>query len=122
MKDAEEKSAKVRSLKCITGFGVEKPPCVHTDRQWCNKPMEPDGKKIGSKQLMQQSRKSLLIQFDVTMCNVLREADVGSRCDVRLWGWCRAQHAEQEPESLWIYQQHVLNWCLYCVCSLGIKR
>lgn len=117
-----EKKCESEVTEMYRRFGVEKPPCVHTDRQWCNKPMEPDGKKIGSKQLMQQSRKSLLIQFDVTMCNVLREADVRLRRDVRLWGWCRAQHAEQEPESLWISQQLVLNWCLYCVCSLGIKR
>lgn len=33
-------------------------------------------RKIGSKQLMQQSRRSLLIQLSVTMCNMLREADL----------------------------------------------
>ncbi len=38
--------------------------------QWCLT------ESIVSKQLMQQSRKSLLIQFGVTMCNVLREADM----------------------------------------------
>lgn len=58
--------------------------------QWCLT------EKIGSKQLMQQFRKSLLIQFSVRMCNVLREADV-------VWcpsvGLCCTQHAEQGPAS-----------------------
>lgn len=46
--------------------------------------------KIVSKQLMQQSRKSLLIQFSVTMSNMLREADASrGLMSVGGFGFCR---------------------------------
>lgn len=52
--------------------------------------------KIVSKQLMQQSRKSLLIQFSVTMCNMLREADMfRGAASVCRWVCTLPQCAEQ---------------------------
>lgn len=45
--------------------------------------MLPDGKKISSKQLMQQSRKSCLFPFTATGCKMLREAR--GRSEVRQW-------------------------------------
>lgn len=60
--------------------------------------MVPDG-KISSKQLMQQSRKSLLTPFCATPCNMLREAGVAR--GVMSVGGVRAapRHAEQTPVS-----------------------
>lgn len=50
---------------------TSKPSSIHTDWQWCNR-------KISSKQMMQRSRKSFLIPFSATRCNLLREADMAA--------------------------------------------
>lgn len=49
---------------------------IHSHRLAMMQQTDGAWRKIGSKQLMQHSRQSLLIQFSVTMCNVLREADM----------------------------------------------